>query len=545
VVILTNILHENLELDRTFTPTTNDPARDEFIRVTNLTKRFGNFTALGQVDFSVYGSEVHAVLGENGAGKSTLMKLLYGVYTADEGNIHIHGRQMSGYSPAIAKSAGIGMVFQDFRLIPALTVWENISLSLPREKFWLRRGQLIERIRQLSARYDLDVKPEAFVWELDLGQRQRVEIMKALMLPNAKVIILDEPTSVLTPQEVEAFLAMVARLRADGYGMILITHKIKEVLACADRVTVLRHGKVCYTENRREALEETVLVSAMMGGQQVPVIGDKEPAAYDVEPILRLNRLSIVDDHGRLIVEPISMDFYPGEIIGVAGISGNGQREWAETLYGQRQPYGGEIFVGGRKSGTAGSREMLQQGVVYCPEDPIADSIVPGLTVLEHMVLAGLPMIPKRGDTDWRLVRDRMKQVEAVHTLRVAEPERMASSLSGGNIQRMILARALSRDPQIMIVAYPTRGLDIATAKATHQLLLKARQTGTLIILISEELTELFELSDRIVVLSQKKAHGPILPAQTDPYEIGKLMTKGDDGDGAGTQGAALAMEGG
>ncbi len=513
-----------------------------FIQVSALTKRFGTFTALDQVDFTVSGSEVHAVLGENGAGKSTLMKVLYGIYAADEGTVALHGRQVQSYSPAMAKQAGIGMVFQDFRLIPALTVWENIALSIPKEGFWLHRKRLVARIREISNRYGLGVKPEAFVWELDLGERQRVEIIKALMLKDAKVIILDEPTSVLSPQEVTAFLAMVDRLRRDGYGIVLITHKIKEVLACADRVTVLRHGKVCYTEQESSKLEQTQLVSAMMGGEQVPIIAPKAPAAYDTDPILSLRQLAVVDDHGRRIISPTTLDCYPGEIIGIAGISGNGQRELAETLYGQRTPFGGEILMNGERAAASGTQGMLGHGAAYCPEDPVADSIVPGMTVLEHMVLAGLPMVPKYGDIDWRQVEALMKQVEAVNTLRVADPQRIAGSLSGGNIQRMILARALSRDPRIMIVSYPTRGLDIATAKATHQLLLKARERGTLIILISEELTELFELSDRLIVLSQNKVHGPIETAHTDMYEIGKLMTKGGEAIAAHSTGK-LAME--
>lgn len=491
-----------------------------------LTIRFGSLTANDQVDLKVIAGQVHAVLGENGAGKSTLMKMLYGVYVPDEGTLSMDGKPVVLHPPAQARLHGIRMVFQDFRLVPALTVLDNIALAVATKGTRYSPKSMREEIAKVATRYRIDVNPDAYIWQLDLGQRQRVEILKALLSPDTRIVIFDEPTSVLTPHEVEAFLDMIQVLKKDGYGVLLITHKITEVMAVADCVTVLRQGKVTFSATKSEGFTESHLVETMMGAKPMPSIKRKEEVHR--ECLLDVKGLTVSGDHGQIVLEDVSFSLHRGEIVGVAGISGNGQRELVETLFGLRHTLTGNINLDGKDITNERPGVLLDMGMAFVSEDPVKESVIPGFTILEHMILGGLPMTPKGFGVDWGSTLRQLEESEDVRRLKLADPSRSASELSGGNIQRMVLSRALLRNPRLLLVSYPSRGLDIGTTKAVQQILSALADQGSTILLISEDLSELFELSDRLVVLANRQLLGPYHPLETDMHTIGRVMLKGE-----------------
>ena len=507
----------------------NESTTTPLLEAKGITIRFGDLVANEGVDISVKAGQIHAILGENGAGKSTLMKILYGVYKQDEGTTYVAGKPAILHPPARAKSYGIGMVFQDFRLIPALTVLENIALAMPKIGFWLDKKKLCDRILETAERYSIMVDPDAYIWQLDLGQRQRVEIIKVLITSDTRVIIFDEPTSVLTPHEVDSFLAMLKKLRTDGYGVLLITHKIREVLACADYVTVLREGRVTYSAGREDGFDENELIKKMIGEKVISTI-NRTISEDSKQIMLRAENLTIKCDKGREIQRNINLTLYSGKIVGVAGISGNGQRELVETLFGLRTPVSGSIILENIGLDFTGAPPIrfIENGISFVPEDLIDEQIVPGLSVLEHMILAGLPVVRKGFNINWDKLRSHMVGLEEVKRLGVASPERKADELSGGNVQRMVLARAMARSPKVLLVSYPSKGLDVFMTNTVHGMLLSLRNKGTAILMISEDLTELFNLSDTIVVLSHQKLCGPYDPRESDPYTIGQIMLKGE-----------------
>ncbi|WP_027094456.1 ABC transporter ATP-binding protein [Cohnella thermotolerans] len=498
------------------------------LKAQGLTKRFGSLTANQSIQLEVKPGSIHAILGENGAGKSTLMKMLYGVYEPDEGEIWMDGETVSLHPPTRARAKGIGMVFQDFRVIPAMTVLDNIALSV--EKGWrIRRKSLRNRIVEVSSKYGLAVDPDAFVWQLDLGQRQRLEIVKVLLAPGTRIIIFDEPTSVLVPQEVESFLQMLDLLRRDGYGILLITHKINEVLACADQVTVLRSGRVSHQMSREEGLDGDALISAMLGDKALKPVLKPAPNSSEVRPeVLRVENGTIRGDHGEEVLADFQLSMRHGEIVGVAGISGSGQRELAEALFGLRKLASGTLTVHGKPLRGGDVRAFMEAGVSFVSEDPIKESVIPGFTILEHMVLDGIPVRNKGVGIDWRHIRSELENSEEAKSLALADAGRRADQLSGGNVQRMVLSRALIRKPDILIISYPSRGLDIGTTLTIQQRLIELAERGTAILLFSEDLDELFKLSDKLVVLAGKRLLGPYLPSETDKAQIGARMLKGE-----------------
>jgi general nucleoside transport system ATP-binding protein len=488
----------------------------------HITKRFGDLVAVHDVHLPIYPGEIHAVLGENGAGKSTLMKMLYGVYAPDEGQIWAEGAPIRLANPGDARRHGIGMVFQNYRLAPALTVWENVALALPDLQMRLSRKTLRARILATAIQYDLEVDPDAFVWQLDVGQRQRVEILKVL-LSEARVLLLDEPTSVLAVTEVDGFLEILGRLRDQGYGILLVTHKIREVLACADRTTVMRGGKVVFATQQMAEVDETQLITQMVGAWTPPV----SVARHDAEraaPVLSVHDLEVHDDRDRTILAQVSFTIAPGEILGVAGISGNGQRELAEAILGLRSIRHGQIWINGHPLAHCDPIAMLNAGIAGIPENPVEEAVVPGLTVLEHMVLGGLEPKLRGVGIDWQAVAGDFKALAEATTLRVAAPDRRVDALSGGNVQRMVVSRALARKPRLLVASYPSRGLDIATTRAVHQILLEHRDQGTAILLFSEDLGELYALSDRLLVVSHERVSAPIDPRQVDIYQVAAQM---------------------
>jgi simple sugar transport system ATP-binding protein len=500
-------------------------AQQTIISMQGISKQFPGVLANDNIDLQIYHSEIHALLGENGAGKSTLMKILYGFYRADSGQILHKGTPYTIRSPQDARAIHIGMVFQELSLIPAMSVVENIALFLPDLPVILKTKEIADRITDISTRYNLHVPPHALISQLSIGEQQKVEILK-LLLSDARLLILDEPTRVLAPHEVDALFNVLYGLREDGYAIILITHKMKEVLTCADRITVLRKGRVAGSLLQAEA-DENRLVELMFAKKVSALqVTHKVERDTSTRPILELRSARTKGEGAETSLMDIDLQIYPGEIIGVAGVSGNGQKELGDLVLGMINCTSGEKLLDSEDMTDLSIREVRKRGVGFIPEDPHTMASVPYMTILENFTLTNAWRYAHSGGLamNWSSAKTDIKNTLDFFgfELPLFAPAR---SLSGGNLQRLVITREMSHQPRLIIASYLTRGLDVQSTLAARRALLQARDNGAGVLLISEDLEELFSLSDRIVVLFQGKIVGMFTPTDTDMYHIGHLMT--------------------
>ena len=483
------------------------PTDTPVLELRGITKRFPGVLANDHVDFDLRDGEVHALLGENGAGKSTLMNILYGLYKPDEGEVFLAGKRADIDSPHAAIAAGIGMVHQHFMLIPVMTVAENIVLAAePKKGVILDIGEAERRVRELAERFKFHIDPHARVQDITVGQQQRVEILKALYR-NADILILDEPTAVLTPQEAEELFEILKELVAQGMSVIFISHKLNEVLEIADRITVLRRGKVVDTIPRAGATEAGL--ARMMVGREVLLRVDKK-AAKPGETLLHVEDVRVVDERGLEAVRGVSFDVRGGEIVGIAGVDGNGQTELIDALTGLRHPAAGTIVVGGRDVTTASAHAFLAQGVGHIPEDRHRRGLVLEFSLAENLVLHDYAKSPyaRRGFLDLGRISGSARKLLQEFDVRGGNASTPASALSGGNQQKVVVAREVHRDPRVLIAAQPTRGLDVGAIEFVHRRLVEQRDAGKAVLLISLELEEVLSLSDRILVIYEGEIVG-------------------------------------
>jgi len=493
------------------------------LQMTGITKRFPGVVANDHVDFEVRKGEIHTLFGENGAGKSTLMRVLYGLYRPDEGEIEMNGERITIASPADAIRRGIGMIHQHFMLVDTLTVAENVALGEKSQRGPLTDlGRVSQRIRELADSYGLNVDPEAIIWQLSVGERQRVEIIKALYR-NVSLLVLDEPTAVLTPREVDELFLVLRHMTEGGRGLVFISHKIHEVLGISDRITVLRGGRNVGTIPATEA-SRSRLVELMVG--RSVALEDQPAKGSPGEVRLAVKDLRVRGDRGTEAVQGLSLEVSSGEIVGIAGVSGNGQRELAEAIAGLRTPLNGSVKIDDTELAGAKPAQARAAGLAYVPEERMRDGVVPDFTVAQNLLL-----VDNRDSRYSRLgflrlgaIRRHCQELISAFDVRTPSLDTPARNLSGGNIQKLIMARELSCNPRVLLVAQPTRGIDVGATTYIHERLVADRDAGTAILIISEDLDEIMTICDRVLVMYEGKIIGSADPRLNSREEIGMLM---------------------
>jgi simple sugar transport system ATP-binding protein len=489
------------------------------VALRGITKRFPGVVANDGVDFDAAVGEVHALLGENGAGKSTLSHVLTGLYRPDEGEISLYGERVEFHSPRDAIDAGIGMVHQHFRLVTPFTVAENVILGEQGGeggRFLIDPRGVERRVTELGKRYGIAVDPRAKLWQLSLGEQQRVEILKALYR-EAKILILDEPTAVLTPQECESLFATIRRMADEGRTVIFISHKLHEVKAVSDRITVLRAGKAIATVSTADATPRSI--AALMVGREIETVRRRADAERG-DVVLELDGLWAEGDRGAPAVKDVSLSLRRGEVVAVAGVAGNGQRELAEAISGLRPASRGSVTVAGRTLRGGDPREAIRAGVAHVPEDRLGTGVAPNLSITDNISLKSYrdhgPLLRLRR------MRELAVALIARYQVRTPGPQTEARKLSGGNLQKVVLAREFNGEPKVLIAASPTRGLDVSAIETVHTHLLEAAERGVAVLLISEDLDEILALADRVVVMYEGSISEA--PRRDDVEQIGLLM---------------------
>lgn len=499
------------------------------LRLVGVSKRFPGVLANDKVDFDLAPGEIHALLGENGAGKTTLMNIVYGLYAQDQGQVFINGEEVEIHDPNDALARGIGMVHQHFMLVPVMTVTENLMLGHetthgPRlgPLANLDQDRVAQEVKALADEHGLSIDPDALVQDLSVGAQQRVEIVKALYR-GAEVLILDEPTAVLTPQEAEDLFGIMRSLIAEGKSIIFITHKLKEVLAIADRITVLRDGKVVGTTKPSETNESEL--AAMMVGREVILQVEKGPADPR-EPVLKVEDLQVRDIREQRVVRGVSFEVRAGEILGIAGVQGNGQAELVEALTGLAPVEGGQVFIDGKEITNLRPRAVTESGIAHVPADRHKHGLVLGYPIDENLMLQTYYLQPfsQRTFIQPKAVRENARKLVREYDIRTPSIDTLAGSLSGGNQQKVIVARELSRDIRLLIANQPTRGLDVGSIEYIHRRIIEKRDEGVGVLLVSSELDEILGLSDRIAVIYAGKILA-VMPANEATKErLGLLM---------------------
>lgn len=499
------------------------------VEMQGIVKRFPGVLANDHVDFELRPGEIHALLGENGAGKSTLMNVLAGLYRQDTGIIKVKGELVEFSSPRDAIHAGIGMVHQHFMLVPSQTVTENILLGLDAPRFFMRLNEYDGRIAQLGERFGLKVDPRAKIWQLSVGEQQRVELLK-MLYRGANVLIMDEPTAVLAPQEIEGLFQTLRAMVAQGKSVIFISHKLQEVTAIADRVTVLRKGKVTAAAVPTKGVTRQELARLMVGREVVFSVEKKPKEPGEV--ILEIKDLEAENDKGLPALRGVSLNVRAGEIVGVAGVAGNGQTELSQVITGLRKCTQGEVRLNGEKVNNRNTLYGIQHGMAYVPEDRTHVGSAPNLSVTDNVIMKKYrkPPISKGNLLDMNAATNFAKELKAAYDIIVPTVNTPVRLLSGGNLQRVILAREISGQPNFMVAVQPTRGLDVGAIEGVHRLLLAQRVAGAAVLLISEELEELLALSDRVYVIYEGKIMGEVVVGSGESDQgliepIGLMMT--------------------
>ncbi len=492
------------------------------LELRGITKRFGSFTANDAIDLVVEPGQIHALLGENGAGKSTLMNVLYGLYQPDAGQILLDGEPVTFDGPGAAMAAGIGMVHQHFMLVPVFTVAENVALGHEPTAGagLLSLADARRQVSDVAARFGFHVDPDALVEDLPVGVQQRVEIIKALSR-DAKILILDEPTAVLTPQETDELIEIMRQLRDAGTSILFITHKLREVRAVADRITVIRRGKVVGTAE--PTAPETELASLMVG--RAVSLGVERAPAEPGDVVLRVEDLTVRDAVGTAVVDGVDLEVRAGEIVAVAGVQGNGQTELAQAVLGLVHPTAGSLHLDGTDLTGLSVRDRLRAGLGFVPEDRSTDGVIADFSIQENLVLdlVDSPPYSRRGAIDRGLLRRNAEQRVVEFDVRTSSVDAHAGTLSGGNQQKVVLAREMSRPLRLLVASQPTRGLDVGSIEFVHQRIVRERDNGTAVVIVSTELDEVVALADRIAVMYRGRVIG-VVPGGTDRDVLGLMM---------------------